>query len=580
MLLCSVAMAQPVSKQFAYEQREGDTRPKPNLTPCATSLAGKGPGVEPKLPGWQPNGIVVCDTAGSAYQQICSDGQSGAIICWAEMYRGWPYDSSHTTTDVYAQRVDSGGNFVWQSQGVPVCSLSNSNASYPAMISDGQGGAIIAWEDDRDGLGYTRVFAQRLDSLGNRLWPENGVTVCNQWSGYVDLCTDGQGGAIISYVDGRDIANTQENIYAQRIDGTGNPAWQIDGVPVCTADSTQWIPHICSNNAGGAIITWWDDYRNGSTNMDAYGQMINSLGNPKWTLNGEAFITKLGNQKSFKPISDNNKNALIGWADYTTPYTYMQSIDSFGIKQWGDTGVVVGRYGKFNTDSRGGGIGSNQDTVNRIDSAGKICWGSGTPLHNTLPSGGENDADSDGFGGLVAIWNYSTYLYAQRVDSSGVVLWKTTGVPVCTTMNTNNYQKVVGDMTGGAIATWYGDPLNFWNHVWVQRVRADGSPGGVAGSPEIGILVYKPKMVIYPNPFQNNITASFVLANETNCDLAIYNVCGQRVRTVLNSNIKSGMHIIRWNGADDNGNTVSSGLYIVILKSPGFSTIQNILKIK
>ena len=135
-------------------------------------------------------------------------------------------------------------------------------------------------------------------------------------------------------------------------------------------------------------------------------------------------------------------------------------------------------------------------------------------------------------------------------------------------------------MTGGAIATWYGDPLNYWNHVWVQRVRADGSPGGVAGFPESDIPVYKSKMEIYPNPFRHNVTASFILDKKTYCDLVIYNVCGQKVRSVLSGNMKSGMHSIHWNSADDNGKAVSSGLYILILKTPGFSNVQKILKVK
>jgi hypothetical protein len=218
---CLYAGVSPARKLFDAEKREGDTRPKPYLT-LAPSPVGKeeSKGVMSKAPGWQPNGIAVCDTANCFLPKIVSDGNSGAIICWTEKYRG--ADSvNHYTDDIYAQRVDSGGNFVWQSQGVPVCSLSNSWSSYPAMITDGQGGAIIAWEDDRGGLGYTRVFAQRLDSLGNRMWPENGVLVCNQMSGYVDLCSDGCGGAIIAYVDGRDEAATSDNIYAQRIDSAG-----------------------------------------------------------------------------------------------------------------------------------------------------------------------------------------------------------------------------------------------------------------------------------------------------------------------------------------------------------------------
>ena len=213
---CLTAQATPPRRLFDAELREGDTRPKPDLV-SHPFPRGEGagvrsdhpsPGLSPqrrevrKSPGWQPNGIAVCDTAPSALPKIVSDGNSGAIICWTECYR----DQVSLDDDIYAQRVDSGGNFVWATQGVPVCSLKGSYSNYPAMISDGRGGSIIAWEDSRGGLGYTRVFAQRLDSLGNRLWGENGMLVCNQMSGYVDLCTDGHGGAIIAYVDGRDVA--------------------------------------------------------------------------------------------------------------------------------------------------------------------------------------------------------------------------------------------------------------------------------------------------------------------------------------------------------------------------------------
>ncbi|HTY08641.1 MAG TPA: hypothetical protein VMF29_05710, partial [Candidatus Edwardsbacteria bacterium] len=149
---CAMGAGQPQRRLFDYERRVGDMRPKVNLTPYSPSLEGRGHGVGLiKAPGWQPNGICLCDTSLAHLPKIVTDGNSGAIVCWTEQFRK---DSTDSDYDIYAQRVDSGGNIRWQSQGVPVCSLSNTNAWYPAMISDGHGGAIISWEEwGRDGSG-------------------------------------------------------------------------------------------------------------------------------------------------------------------------------------------------------------------------------------------------------------------------------------------------------------------------------------------------------------------------------------------------------------------------------------------
>ncbi len=62
--------------------------------------------------------------------------------------------------DIYAQRVDSGGRLSWSDTGLAVCRDTN-NASSPRAVSDGGGGAIIAWFDDRG------LYAQRVaDGVG------------------------------------------------------------------------------------------------------------------------------------------------------------------------------------------------------------------------------------------------------------------------------------------------------------------------------------------------------------------------------------------------------------------------------
>jgi hypothetical protein len=81
------------------------------------------------------------------------------------------------------------------------------------------------------------------------------------------------------------------NVYAQRVDSTGNVQWTTDGLAICTTPSTspQLSPQIISDGSKGAIITW-GDYRS-TTNLDIYAQWVSSngsLSSPTVTLTSAA----------------------------------------------------------------------------------------------------------------------------------------------------------------------------------------------------------------------------------------------------------------------------------------------------
>ncbi len=606
--------AQP-RRLFEFEQREGDPRPKPDLQPNivgtqravsdgrvrSTSprpspksleeedrVGSKAPGLSAAAKGakagWQPNGIAVCDTAAAALPRIVSDGKYGAIICWTESYRGWPDDTVNTVHNIYAQRVDSSGYFLWPSQGVPVCSLSTSYASYPEMVADGYGGAIIAWEDTRGGLGYTRVFAQRIDSLGNRVWPENGVLVCNQMSGYVELCSDGHGGAIIAYVDGRDAA-TSDNIYAQRIDSTGDPVWSIDGVPVCTADSIQFWPATTSGEKGGAIIAW-QDYCSGNYNI--YAQMVDAMGNLKWVVNGVEIFTNDTVNERYPKLTQNNKGgAIIRGGNDVDYITRVQSVDSTGNKLWDSLGInTLGTYGVIKPILFGGGV-SNSYAAQRIDSIGNIRWGSGILLHGDT-TGGQFGATSDSYGNLFVIWDelrndlYYSDQYIQKVDTNGNLMWGATGTPICTLqMGDETYPKITTDDLGGAICTWFGDPDHIvFNNVYVQRVNANGIPGGVT---EIYNDINKPLSInvnIYPNPAKEFVKINYNLPRETKIKISIYNTLGQKVKSLVNESQMPGYYSIKWDSKNDTGKKAAAGVYFYRLEAGEYRTTKKMVLIK
>ena len=65
----------------------------------------------------------------------------------------------------------------------------------------------------------------------------------------------------------------------------------------------------------------------------------------------------------------------------------------------------------------------------------------------------------------------------------------------------------------------------------------------------------------YPNPFNPTTTIPFALVQAAHVKLEIYNLLGQKVRTLVDRKMNPGVHRIEWNGTDDQGNKVSSGVY-------------------
>jgi hypothetical protein len=71
----------------------------------------------------------------------------------------------------------------------------------------------------------------------------------------------------------------------------------------------------------------------------------------------------------------------------------------------------------------------------------------------------------------------------------------------------------------------------------------------------------------YPNPFNANTEIAFSLTQKSNVSLDIYNIAGQKVRTLVSGDFNAGSHKLLWNGRTDNGSQTSSGVYFYKLKA-------------
>ena len=99
---------------------------------------------------------------------VASDGAGGVIAVWFD-HRGADYD-------IYAQRITANGQRAWMQDGVPICTAAK-DQTYPVILADDTGGAIIAWPDFRDSTHF-QIYAQSVGPDGSLRWATDGVRVC------------------------------------------------------------------------------------------------------------------------------------------------------------------------------------------------------------------------------------------------------------------------------------------------------------------------------------------------------------------------------------------------------------------
>ncbi len=136
------------------------------------------------------------------------------------------------------------------------------------------------------------------------------------------------------------------------------------------------------------------------------------------------------------------------------------------------------------------------------------------------------------------------------------------------TLNDSIY--VVG---GGAVNLNRTDGLN------VNRVYL---PPGIATAidPVTGLPTQFELAQNFPNPFNPATTIQYSLPQSTSIELAIYNNRGQAIRTLFSGSQPSGVHFLVWDGKNNRGQDVASGIYIYRLKSGRFLESKKMILIR
>jgi hypothetical protein len=404
--------------------------------------------------------VPICIEAGEQSAPVSvSDGAGGALIAWADHRSG-------TDNDIYVQHVLASGavDASWPVGGVNACSAALLDQSSPVITSDGSGGAIVAWLD----YGYDRVQirAQHVLANGTRdgLWYGYGNLLSDALSQKYTPCIAGDGahGAIVGWADLRQTNGT--DIYAQRVLANGTLAgggWPANGQGLGTSPFDESSPVIISDGAGGAILAW-QGYQGGVTaGYDIYAMRVLEDGTRMATWLGSGRGLDLSSAIAGNQLSPAITSDGSGGAIFMWQDRRNGDYDIYGQRRHGD-----------------GSIGESMWWLQDFASAG------GDQVSPALTT--------DGAGGVILAWQDARTgtndIYALHILTGGIVdggAWGIGGRDICTAAGNQTAPRIVPDGLGGAIIAW-NDDRGADTDVYAQRVLFNGdiAPGWLTnGSP-------------------------------------------------------------------------------------------------
>jgi len=521
---------------------------------------------------WERDGAIIIEGSYPILgEMIIPDQNHGAIVIWKDGHLG--------SAAIFAQKIDSAGYQIWENGGAFI-GWTTMMYAHETVTTNGNGGAIVAWENYR--VDYTDIYGQHINNEGTIQWSDTGLAITDwPWEELnVSIVSDGHGGAIVACRDSDFIVN---RIKIQRIDSTGNLLYGDTGIPITILlDSLtdQRVP-ILSQTSDSNFVCVWSDNREIEPGPGLYAQKFDIDGNLLWNPAGvPVAIDPAMNPGQASIGPDSSGGAYCLWLDgRPTGYwtgVYLQHVDSAGFESWITGGIEISINGH------------NYDpflAVNSEDHA-IVCWEASLDDYakcNIINLEGEKLWDDDlivmenviGMFGLTkSIENQfeiccrvgeSSNKRIQKVNFSGDLLFGDEGISFGLSDGPLNSMASVTDSIGGVIVLTKRSntgPLR------IHRIYRNGHVGGdtLTYIDEDNIpSEYQLSLSNYPNPFNSSTTIIYHVANigpiPAEIKIDIYDILGRKVRTLINERKEVGEHKITWDGRDDDGVDLPSGVY-------------------
>ncbi|GAB4378091.1 MAG: hypothetical protein Kow0042_26510 [Calditrichia bacterium] len=143
---------------------------------------------------------------------------------------------------------------------------------------------------------------------------------------------------------------------------------------------------------------------------------------------------------------------------------------------------------------------------------------------------------------------------------------------------------IVDDITGtlfGPLDMKTIDSLVVTDPLITQGLRILVTPAvGIEDPAQLTIPTEFQLLQNYPNPFNPSTEIRFALPLSENVEIAIFNILGQKIKTLLTGKVEAGYHSVVWDGTRDNGALVVSGIYLYRITAGEFQATRRMVLLK
>jgi hypothetical protein len=466
----------------------------------------------------EPDGRALA--AGNVIQAVAKVGTNSAAVLYYDVVEGY--------STYYVQLIDANGNPVYPGNGIDL-TISGDGWPQDLCMSSFGDDIYLAWQQYSPNYLDHYIMGQRI-SNGQKMWGPNGRV----------LVTYSQNTLIQNYgFTGRyllwrleDYEQNQISCKALMLDPNGDPipGWAPGGMDICMNSTdiyNQGIEH--SGLAGEDLVAFMHTSAVGQQAVRA--QRISPLGQRLWQDAGTQIQSPGQGVYLQDAIYGAQTVVLLQEIGLPSDKFYMQQISPDGVLLLPGTGYELAS--NLNVPQNA--------TLSRYEDGRWLCaW-----------------TDDDG----VLIEHRDVYIRLLAPDGTPLG----TAPELFCGARYKQYALLVSTMGNQALLAWNDDRAGIMNSevaytgVWAGFVTSNGTPVVDEHTPSPAISLG----ANYPNPFNPSTSIPFSLAESGTVSIGIYNIRGQLVRGLLTSQIlPSGKHSVTWNGLDDHGKAVASGIYL------------------
>ncbi len=447
---------------------------------------------------------------------------------------------------------------------IPIC-IDTAGQNYPDVAWNGTN-FLVVWQDGRDSAGIPDIYGQIVSADGLLIGENIPICTADEFQAHPKV-SPGDSTFLVVW-------NADIGICGQLLSGTG----ELIGTNLIISplDTLHGNPDI--EWSGAEYMVVFQIGLIGSFDVYIDGQRISYSGIPI----GERFPICIADDSQAHPVVEwGGDDYLVVWENggvLALPDLYGQRVSSTGDLVYSSFVITAEHDGQFYTDIASNG--ENYLVVWQYSPNGQFVSTDGELIDENFPIGigGYYPAIASCDSNYLVVWTarpYSYYfnIFGRFISSGGEFISDTFYVP-CSSMESNQ------DLP----SICYGNE-NYFVVWWDFRDTNDNIYGRLissSGIKESKINLSKIEITnIFPNPFNSNVEIELNFDISAIVSLHINNIIGARVSTLLdNSLINEGIYSLNWNGTDEKGESLPSGIYLIELNYDGMKKTKKTILLR